>query len=366
MSSTLETIKRQKLNSSAIQVNNKVMNLAASWYIAIPSKDLGKKPKVIELFGQSLIAWRDKLGHPVIMEQYCSHMGASLAIGKVVDDCIRCPYHHWRYDSSGQCVFIPEVEHIPPTARQTTYVTAERYGYIWVWYGTQTPLFPIPEFAAAEAQKHNYMSLHSSYYTTTTVLRLTENAYDYHHVVALHGQKVYGSIQVTVLKDSYSELNHDLPIQQEAWFGAVAEYPVREFVGGNAKPVMYRVDSWPSGQIATAFLDGKERLKILIGTTPIGENKTIFQTLLMIKKTGNFLLNIFHYLLFTNQIKATTWQDVEVWNTLNSDVGRAYVKHDRALLKFREFYQRWVDKVESSDAKTRSCTNTKFIVSKSD
>ncbi len=345
MSSTLETVKQQKLNSSAIQVDNKAMNLAASWYIAMPSKDLGKKPKVIELFGQSLVAWRDKLGHPVIMEQYCSHMGASLAIGKVVDDCIRCPYHHWRYDSSGQCVSIPEVEHIPPTARQSTYVTAERYGYIWVWYGTQTPLFPIPEFPAAEAQKHNYMPLRYAYETNTTVRRIVENAFDYYHVPTLHEQKNSGSVQVTLLDDPNLGPHRQQLISPEGWFGALEEFSIHQPFGFNAQSLTLWVDAWPGGHLVTALGDGKEKVIALLWTTPIAERKTVAHLLAMVKKTGNFLLDIPTHIIFGWQSKISTGQDVSIWNSEEPDAGGAYVKLDRATLKFREFYQRWVDKV---------------------
>jgi aminopyrrolnitrin oxygenase len=92
-------------------IDKNPLNLAASWYVAMYSKDLGKKPKAIELFGQSLVAWRDQNGQPVIIDRYCSHRGTSLAIGQVKDGCIQCPFHHWRYDNSGNCVFIFELDH---------------------------------------------------------------------------------------------------------------------------------------------------------------------------------------------------------------------------------------------------------------
>ncbi len=36
-------------------INKGVMNLAPGWYIAMPSKALGKKPLAIELFAQPLV-----------------------------------------------------------------------------------------------------------------------------------------------------------------------------------------------------------------------------------------------------------------------------------------------------------------------
>jgi vanillate O-demethylase monooxygenase subunit len=46
-----------------------------------------------------------------------------------------CPYHGWRFDASGDCTLIPQLEdptRIPPKAAIPAYDTTERYGLIWV------------------------------------------------------------------------------------------------------------------------------------------------------------------------------------------------------------------------------------------
>ncbi|VXD25121.1 Rieske 2Fe-2S domain-containing protein [Planktothrix paucivesiculata] len=83
MSEELEKASERRLDRSetGTGVEKNPLNLSASWYIAMLSKELGKKPKAIELFAQSLVVWRDAKGKPVLMERFCSHMGASLALG---------------------------------------------------------------------------------------------------------------------------------------------------------------------------------------------------------------------------------------------------------------------------------------------
>ncbi|ARV57257.1 hypothetical protein BZZ01_00210 [Nostocales cyanobacterium HT-58-2] len=356
MNSKLENVVTPKLTQPETKVDKNAKNFAASWYIAMHSNALGKQPKAIELFGQPLVAWRNQNGHPVIMERYCSHMGASLAIGKVVEGCIQCPFHHWRFDSSGECVAIPDVERIPPRARQATYVTAERYGYIWIWYGSQTPLFSLPEFPAAEDQKHNYMLLRFTNNTKTTARRVIENPYDHYHITALHQIKVSGPLKLTLLNDQYLIQQNDLPIQKDAWFGVSIEFPINKYIGKlgplvqalgiDAKSFMMRVDGWPSGHIATGFVDGEERFKIMDCIIPVAENETISEVFVTVKKTGKFWLDIVYYLVFGLRSKSGATQDVPVFNTIKPDGGGAYVKYDLGVLKFREFYQSWVDKVE--------------------
>ncbi|MBG1272009.1 Rieske 2Fe-2S domain-containing protein [Nostoc sp. WHI] len=220
MTSIIETIKQPKPTKSEASVNKNPMNLAASWYVAMRSKELGKKLKAIQLFGQDLVAWRDKNGTPVIMERYCSHMGASLAIGELKDGCIQCPFHHWQYDNEGNCVSIPDIENIPPTAHQATYVTQERYGYIWVWYGTSSPLFPLPEFAPMESEKHNYMPWYFTLNTKTTVKQVLENISDYSHIAALHNFP-QTSIKLTSLDDQHSPQEFQALVEKKAWYGTL-------------------------------------------------------------------------------------------------------------------------------------------------
>ena len=336
------------------KICDEVMNLAASWYIAMPSKALGKTLKAIELFGRPLVAWRDQEGFPVIMERYCSHLGASLSIGKLVDGCIQCPFHHWRYNTSGQCVSIPDVEHIPFKARQAIWVTAERYGYIWVWYGSEKPIFSLVNFSTAE--DNDYMPYRFEFEVATTVRRVAENTYDHQHVVTVHQLKVSDTAELTLLDNSYSEhLNESLARGSEC-FRAIMRFSLKNHIGSlgriaqilgfDAKVLMLHVEGWPTGHKVIGFIDGKERFQTLGGITPVAEKKTIKHSLVMVKKSNNFFLDFIYYILFGWQSKNSFIEDIPIWETMNPAVGQAFVKHDVGVLKFRRFYQDWVDKSE--------------------
>ena len=344
--------KEAKLDELTREANKKVMGLAAGWYIAMPSKELGKKPKAIELFGFPLVAWRDKQDHPVIMQRYCSHLGASLAIGELKDGCIQCPFHHWRYDTSGQCISVPDVNHIPPRARQATYTTTERYGYVWAWYGTTSPLFSLPEFPPAEDDKDNYMSWRLKLDTSTTARQVLENMYDYYHLVAVHGMRLAGSIKFTLL-DPTQELK--LPIQRDAWFGALIDARIEGYngligviaqsLGLKADTFTSRLDSCPSVNLVSGFVNGEERFRVLDAMTPVSATKTIWHALLMINKSGKLWLDTLNYFALGLQSKVSAVQDVKIFNTLNPERGGAYVMHDQSILKYRDFYQIWENKV---------------------
>ena len=37
------------------------------------------------------------------MDDECPHMGASLAMGRLVDDHVECQWHHWKFDLATGC-----------------------------------------------------------------------------------------------------------------------------------------------------------------------------------------------------------------------------------------------------------------------
>jgi phenylpropionate dioxygenase-like ring-hydroxylating dioxygenase large terminal subunit len=72
-------------------------------------------------------------------------MGARLALGEVVGERLRCPFHHWEFDATGRCGHIPAAAVIPDFARQLALPAVERHGGVFIFNGTE-PVFPLPFF----------------------------------------------------------------------------------------------------------------------------------------------------------------------------------------------------------------------------
>src|SRR5258706_9530903 len=64
-------------------------------------------PVRVKLLGERLIAFRDTRGRIGLIEEFCAHRGVSLWFGGNEGNGIRCPYHGWKYDVTGQCVDLP-------------------------------------------------------------------------------------------------------------------------------------------------------------------------------------------------------------------------------------------------------------------
>jgi phenylpropionate dioxygenase-like ring-hydroxylating dioxygenase large terminal subunit len=82
---------------------------ADSWQVIAKSSDLaGARPLVpIDLKGKRYVLFRDDEGHLGLIGRHCPHRGADLCFGRLEDNGLRCPFHGWHFDRTGQCVEQP-------------------------------------------------------------------------------------------------------------------------------------------------------------------------------------------------------------------------------------------------------------------
>ncbi|MFI1195269.1 Rieske 2Fe-2S domain-containing protein [Micromonospora sp. NPDC020750] len=329
-------------------------NLAASWYVALPSNRLRRTPKAITLFGRRLVAWRDGSGRPTVMARACPHLGASLADGKVVDGTLRCAFHHWRFTGDGACVAVPGTDRIPRGARVRAYPTAERHGYVWVWYGSAEPMFALPEFPALDAGAGFARGFRLADLTGATVRRILENTYDPDHLVELHGLDVTDQPSLRILDRPDELTGHGPPILGGAWMGAELTWPaytgrlgaLANLLGINAEHFVLRVDGWPAGQRITYWADDVIQYRLLLATTPVAPNRTVQHIAVALEPSGRRLRDLRNYLVHRPEITVTSNQDLPIFNTLETgDRHGIYVERDSGIRAFRKHYQHWVQRV---------------------
>src|SRR5260221_14414709 len=79
------------------------------WYLLAESASLAPGDVVpLHYFGRELVLFRTEGGEPVLLDAHCPHLGAHLGHGGTVDgEGIRCPFHSWRFDSTGRCEDVP-------------------------------------------------------------------------------------------------------------------------------------------------------------------------------------------------------------------------------------------------------------------
>ncbi|OCR00363.1 Rieske (2Fe-2S) protein [Oscillatoriales cyanobacterium USR001] len=110
------------------------------WYIASPSQALSQgKAKSVEVCGQRIVIFRGEDRKVRALDAYCPHLGTDLGIGRVDGNLIRCSFHHWAFDETGNCQNIPCQAEIPRQAKLLTYATEEKYGFIWIYPDAKAP-----------------------------------------------------------------------------------------------------------------------------------------------------------------------------------------------------------------------------------
>jgi len=91
-------------------------------------------------------------GAPHLVEFRCAHRGTQLSVGWVEGECIRCRYHGWKYDGTGQCVEAPlEAEDLPQRIKIKGYPVQEYLGLIYAYFGEGEPP-PLPRHPGLEQE----------------------------------------------------------------------------------------------------------------------------------------------------------------------------------------------------------------------
>jgi len=144
-------------------------------------------PVRVKLFGERLLAWRDTKGRYALTEEFCAHRGVSLWFGRNEDNGLRCPYHGWKYDHTGQCVEVPSEpaeSGFCKRIRLRSCPLIERGGILWAYLGPHERTPPPPAFEWAEVPAaHRY---HSKRLQECNWLQAMEGAIDSSHVSFLH------------------------------------------------------------------------------------------------------------------------------------------------------------------------------------
>jgi nitrite reductase/ring-hydroxylating ferredoxin subunit len=123
----------------------------AGWNFFCTERELLQGSVGIVYADRRLAGFRTRSGRIGVVDAYCPHMGADLAMGRVVDECLECPFHNWQFAVDGKCSAIPRTSTIPAFARQRSYPTALRNGLVFFWNGARA-LYPLPFFEGLEAE----------------------------------------------------------------------------------------------------------------------------------------------------------------------------------------------------------------------
>ncbi len=160
------------------------------WLPALLAEELPHNecaPVRVKLLSERLLAWRDTQGRYALTDEFCAHRGVSLWFGRNEENGLRCPYHGWKYDHTGQCIDVPSEpaeSGFCQKIKLASYPLIERGGVLWAYLGPPESQPPLPEweFATVPADR-SFMSKRSQ---ESNWLQAMEGGIDSSHVSFLH------------------------------------------------------------------------------------------------------------------------------------------------------------------------------------
>src|ERR1700741_2711085 len=125
------------------------------WIPALLSEELPRPncpPVRVQLLSERLSAFRDSSGRIGFMDEFCAHRGVSLWFGRNEENGLRCSYHGWKYDVTGQCIEVPSEPAESGFCKKIklkSYPLAQRGPVLWTYMGPPERTPPLPEWEFA-------------------------------------------------------------------------------------------------------------------------------------------------------------------------------------------------------------------------
>ena len=85
------------------------------WHPVAAAAELDERPtKEVRLLSEDLVLYKDRSGTIGLIDRLCAHRRVNLAYGIPEEHGLRCMYHGWLYDETGQCIEQPFEETVHP------------------------------------------------------------------------------------------------------------------------------------------------------------------------------------------------------------------------------------------------------------
>jgi phthalate 4,5-dioxygenase len=216
------------------------------WVPALLAEELpenGCPPVRVKLLSERLLAFRDSEGRYGLIDEFCAHRGVSLWFGRNEEGGLRCPYHGWKYDVTGQCMEVPSEpaeSGFCNKIKLKSYPLAKIGPVLWTYMGPPERQPPPPEYEFAQVPSaHCFTSKRTQ---ECNWLQAMEGGIDSSHVSWLHRGALDSDPLFKGARGNQYNLNDARPVFE------VVEHPGGLYIGArrNAENGHYywRITPW--------------------------------------------------------------------------------------------------------------------------
>ncbi|CAN9504827.1 unnamed protein product [Ophioblennius macclurei] len=190
------------------------------WYRVLDSHMLHRgEVKNISILGEQVAVFRGEDGKAYVLDAYCPHLGANLAVGgQVVGDCIECPFHGWQFrGNDGKCEKVPYSEKVPVFAKVRSWTSLEVNQQVLVWFHCDgdMPEWTVPQQREIMQGEWVYRG-RTEHFINAHIQEIPENAADIAHLAHLHTAGILsGSDLHYTNSKSWDFVRHNWKVQWE-------------------------------------------------------------------------------------------------------------------------------------------------------
>jgi len=174
----------------------------------------------LRVFGRDVVLLRGVDGVARIFDAHCPHLGTHLGHGgRMVGNLLECPFHGWRFDATGRCVFVTHARALPSHAHLRPWPVQEVNDIVLAWFDPDggAPDWVMPELP--ERSLTDWTDFHAAkhWIIRTHVQEVLENGMDLAHFPHLHRQQTAAAESRGVEVDGPRLIHHT--IQHHNIFG---------------------------------------------------------------------------------------------------------------------------------------------------
>ena len=160
------------------------------WTPALISEELPTpdcNPVKVRILGEDLVAFRDSEGRVGLVDSCCPHRGSGMFFGRNEENGLRCVYHGWKFDYTGQCTDMPSE---PPDSdyknrlKIPAYPTYESGGIVWAYMGPKDKMPGFRDFGTENLPREKWRA--SKRLNPMTFMQDLEGSFDTAHTSWLH------------------------------------------------------------------------------------------------------------------------------------------------------------------------------------
>jgi 5,5'-dehydrodivanillate O-demethylase len=157
----------------------------------------------IRVMSEDLTLYRGEDGVPHIVAFRCPHRGTQLSTGRIEGDEIRCFYHGWKFNGSGQCTQQPaEDPSLASNVHILSYPAEQYLGLIFAFMGEGEPP-PLPRYPDLEGE--GVFEVNDVVVWPCNFFNRLENSPDEVHVAFVHADSAFGELGLDDVPEVWAE-----------------------------------------------------------------------------------------------------------------------------------------------------------------